>query len=93
MADAASRIEDLKAQIREHNHRYYVLDEPVVSDAQFDSLLRELITLEEEHPDLVTPDSPTQRVGNPVGDQFSALTHLRPMFSLDNAESQEKVEA
>lgn len=93
MADAKGRIEELRAEIREHNHRYYVLDDPVVSDARFDELLRELIALEEKHPDLVTADSPTQRVGAPVGEMFSAITHLRPMFSLDNAESKEKVEA
>lgn len=93
MSDAAQRIEQLRQEIREHNHSYYVLDEPTVSDAQFDAIMRELIALEKEHPGLVTPDSPTQRVGAPVGDMFSAVTHLRPMFSLDNAESREQVDA
>lgn len=93
MSEAAERIEELRSQIREHNHRYYVLDEPIVSDAEFDALLRELIALEEEHPELVTPDSPTQRVGTPVGDLFRPVTHLRPMFSLDNVESREQVAA
>jgi DNA ligase (NAD+) len=93
MSEAAARIEELRAQVREHNHRYYVLDEPIISDAQFDTLLRELIALEEEHPQLITPDSPTQRVGIPVGDLFRPVTHLRPMFSLDNAESREQVAA
>jgi DNA ligase (NAD+) len=93
MSDSAARIEDLRRQVREHNHRYYVLDEPIVSDAQFDALLRELISLEGENPDLITPDSPTQRVGIPVGELFRPVTHLRPMFSLDNAESRDQVAA
>jgi DNA ligase (NAD+) len=93
MADVAERIEELRQQIREHNYRYYVLDAPIVSDAQFDKLLRELVALEEAHPELITPDSPTQRVGTSVGDLFQPVTHLRPMFSLDNAESREQVAA
>jgi DNA ligase (NAD+) len=93
MSEPSDRIEELRAQIREHNHRYYVLDAPVISDAQFDALLRELIELETEHPELITPDSPTQRVGTPVGDLFAPVTHLRPLFSLDNAETREQVAA
>ena len=93
MTDTALRIEELRTQIRDHNHRYYVTGDVVISDAQFDDLLRELIALEEQHPDLITPDSPTQRVGAPVGELFRPVTHLRPMFSLDNAESREKVAA
>lgn len=90
---AATRIEELRTRIREANHRYYILNEPTISDAQFDKLLRELIALEAEHPELVTPDSPTQRVGTPVGGQFQPITHLRPLFSLDNAETRENLEA
>ena len=93
MSQVSDRISELRAQIREHNHRYYVLNEPVVSDATFDQLLRELTTLEEENPDLVTPDSPTQRVGTPIGELFQPVSHLRPLFSLDNAESRAKVAA
>lgn len=93
MSSLGERIEELRTQIREHNHRYYILDQPVVSDAEFDAMVRELIALEEEHPDLITPDSPTQRVGTPVSELFRPVTHLRPMFSLDNAESREKVAA
>lgn len=93
MSDPASRIEELRAEIREHNHRYYILNEIVISDAQFDALLRELIALETEHPELITPDSPTQRAGTAVGVLFAPVTHLRPMFSLDNAESREQVAA
>lgn len=93
MASPEKRIAELRTAIREHNHRYYILDEPVVSDAEFDALLRELIGLESDHPDLVTADSPTQRVGAPIGEQFSALTHLRPLFSLDNAETNDELTA
>jgi DNA ligase (NAD+) len=91
VSEAAARIAELRDEIREHNHRYYVLDDPIVSDAQFDGLVRELIALEQEHPELVTPDSPTQRVGAPVSDLFQPITHLRPLFSLDNAESRAQV--
>lgn len=93
MSTASERIEELRDQIRRHNHRYYILDDPTVSDADYDKLVRELETLEEENPDLVTPDSPTQRVGTPVGDLFGPVTHLRPLFSLDNAETREDLEA
>ena len=93
MPTPLERLEELRSQIRDHNYRYYVLDDPVVSDAKFDTLLRELIALEAEHPDLITPDSPTQRVGTPVGDLFRPVTHLRPLFSLDNAETREQVAA
>ena len=93
MTSSNKRIDELRAQIREHNHSYYILDAPVVSDSQFDALLRELKQLESVNPDLITPDSPTQRVGTPVGGLFQPLTHLRPLFSLDNAESREDLEA
>lgn len=92
MASPAERAEELRAQIRQHAHRYYILDDPVVSDAQYDALVKELIALEDEHPDLITPDSPTQRVGALVGDLFRPVEHLRPLFSLDNAESREDLE-
>jgi DNA ligase (NAD+) len=93
MTDPAQRIEELRSRIREHNYRYHVLDEPVISDAQYDALMRELRELEEAHPELVTPDSPTQRVGAPVSDLFRPVRHLRPMFSLDNAETIEDLVA
>ena len=93
MASPEERAEELRAQIRSHAHRYYILDDPVVSDAQYDALVKELLALEEEHPDLITPDSPTQRVGTPVGDLFRPVEHLRPLFSLDNAESREDLES
>lgn len=87
MLDAATRIEELRQQIRLHNHRYYVLNDPVVSDAEWDDLMRELKALEAEHPDLVTLDSPSQRVGADTSTLFQSVTHLQPMFSLDNAET------
>ncbi|MFQ5521947.1 MAG: NAD-dependent DNA ligase LigA [Acidimicrobiia bacterium] len=91
--DIAARIEELRAQIRDANYRYYVLDNPVISDAEYDGLMRELKALEEAHPELITPDSPTQRVGAPISELFRPVRHLQPMFSLDNAETREELEA
>ncbi|HSO49584.1 MAG TPA: NAD-dependent DNA ligase LigA, partial [Acidimicrobiia bacterium] len=93
MSDVQSRIEELRSQVNEHLYRYHVLDDPTISDAQFDALIAELKRLEEEHPELVTPDSPTQRVGAPIGDLFQPVRHLRPLFSLDNAASREDLES
>jgi DNA ligase (NAD+) len=87
------RVEELRAKIREHSHRYYILDDPVVSDAEFDALVHELEDLESAHPELITPDSPTQRIGTPVSDLFAPVEHVRPLFSLDNGESREDLEA
>lgn len=93
MADASDRIDELRSALHEHNYRYHVLDDPIVSDAQYDAMMRELRLLEAENPDLVSPDSPTQRIGAPVGDLFRPVRHLRPMFSLDNAEALSDLEA
>jgi DNA ligase (NAD+) len=93
MSDVQSRIEELRSQVNEHLYRYHVLDDPTISDAQFDALIAELKLLEGEHPELVTPDSPTQRVGAPIGDLFQPVRHLRPLFSLDNAASREDLES
>ncbi len=82
---ARHRHADLAEQVAEHNHRYHVLDSPVISDAEFDALLRELRQLEEEYPDLRTPDSPTQQVGDGVAAGFAPVRHLVRLFSLDNA--------
>ena len=79
------RIAELRDILNHHNYRYYVLDSPEVSDAQYDALMRELRAIEAEHPELVTPDSPTQRVGAPPADRFDQVTHSRPMHSLGNA--------
>lgn len=84
-SDLVNRVESLREQIRYHNYRYYVLDEPVISDAEYDALMRELRNLEAAHPELVTPDSPTQRVGAPPSEQFAKVQHAVPMLSLANA--------
>ena len=91
--DPVFRLNELRNQIRHHEERYYVHDAPEISDEAFDRLLRELERLEAEHPDLVTPDSPTQRVaGRPV-DGFPTVQHLRPMLSLDNAYNDDELRA
>ncbi|MFL6621561.1 MAG: NAD-dependent DNA ligase LigA [Sulfurifustis sp.] len=83
--DAAHRAERLREQINDANYRYYVLDHPTLSDAEYDRLLRELQALEAEHPDLITPDSPTQRVGAAPAAAFVQVRHAIPMTSMDNA--------
>ncbi|HTK64162.1 MAG TPA: NAD-dependent DNA ligase LigA, partial [Pseudonocardia sp.] len=84
-AEARERHRQLSEEIADHQFRYYVLDSPVVSDGQFDELWRELVGLEESHPDLVSPDSPTQRVVGRFATEFTAHDHLERMLSLDNA--------
>ncbi len=83
--EAKKVIEELRKQINYHNYRYYVLDSPEISDEQYDELMRQLIKLEEKFPDLVTPDSPTQRVGAPPAEGFLPVKHLEKMFSLADA--------
>jgi len=85
------RVEDLRAELRRHEHLYYVMDAPEISDAQYDELMSELKKLEAEHPALVTPDSPTQRVGGKPAEGFKKVRHSRPMLSLDNAYSAEEL--
>ena len=82
--EARSRIESLAAELREHDHRYYSLDKPSISDASYDQLFRELKTLEEAHPDLRPPDSPTLRVGAGMRTAFQKIKHHQPMLSLDS---------
>ncbi|WP_395111126.1 NAD-dependent DNA ligase LigA [Actinomadura sp. SCN-SB] len=84
-AEAARRHAELSQEIDEANYRYYVLDSPTLSDAEYDRLMRELRALEDEYPELVTPDSPTQRVGAPLITEFATVPHLERMQSLDNA--------
>jgi len=86
-----SQIEDLRKSIRDHEHRYHVLDSPTISDFEFDQLLRELQRLEKEHPELVTPDSPTQRVGGISTSDFPTHQFSRSMISIDNAYSSEEL--
>ena len=86
------RIEELKEQLNRWSHEYYVEDKPTATDAEYDKAYHELVALEVEHPEFVTPDSPTQRVGGEVLDQFQKVTHTNPMLSLSNAFSKEDLE-
>lgn len=92
-APLAKRIERLRETIRRHDYRYYVLNHPEISDAEYDALLRELASLEAQAPTLITPDSPTQRVGGTPDEAFRPVRHASPMLSLDNAFSEEEVGA
>ena len=87
------RIEELRGIINHHNYRYYVLDSPEISDAEYDELMRELRQLEAAHPELVTPDSPTQRIGAPPVEAFGVVEHPQPLLSLTNAFSYEELAA
>ena len=89
--DIKGRIEALRQSLHHHNYRYYVLDDPEVSDAEYDRMLQELRALEQAHPHLVTPDSPTQRVGASPLEKFEAIPHAVPMLSLDNAFQEEDI--
>ncbi|MCZ7564216.1 MAG: NAD-dependent DNA ligase LigA [Burkholderiales bacterium] len=91
--DVTARVEQLRCAIDEHNYRYYVLDAPTISDAAYDHMFRELLALEAEHPELVSPDSPTQRVGGAPLAAFASVTHRVPMLSLNNAFDEEEVAA
>ncbi len=92
-ATVRQRVARLRSAIDHHNHRYHVLDDPEITDAEYDRLVRELRTLEEQHPELVVPDSPTQRVGGAPIAEFAAVRHRKPMLSLSNAFSREDVVA
>jgi len=85
--DPAKRIDELRERLEHHNHQYYVLDSPEISDAEYDVLFRELAALEAEHPELADANSPTRRVGGQVADGFAPHRHALPMMSLDNAMS------
>jgi len=91
--DPATRIAELRQQIRHHEERYYIDSAPEISDAEFDALLRELQNLERDHPDLVTVDSPTQRVGGRPAEHFASVRHAEPMLSLDNAYNEDELKA
>src|SRR5213592_563621 len=84
-ADVREEVAHLRREIEHHNHRYYVLDDPEISDPEYDAFMRELVSLEEQHPELRTPDSPTQRVGGRPLERFGQVPHLQPMLSLANA--------
>ena len=91
-ARAAARIDELRREIEAHNYRYFVLDQPTVSDAEYDALMIELRSLEQAHPELQTPDSPTMRVGAAPSERFEERRHPVPMLSLANARSSEELE-
>ena len=88
---ARKRAASLCNQINQHNYSYYVLDEPIVPDAEYDRLMRELIELENKYPDLVNPESPTQRVGAKPLDAFAEVKHIVPMLSLNNAINEQEM--
>jgi DNA ligase (NAD+) len=93
MSDLKQRLSELREQINFHNYRYHVLDDPVISDAEYDRLLNELKRIEADHPDWITPDSPTQRVGGQVSARFAKVPHPAPILSLANAFSGDDVRA
>src|SRR6058998_3199030 len=88
---AGKEIEHLREELRHHEHLYYVLDQPGITDAEYDALMRKLSDLETAHPELITPDSPTQRVGGKPREGFVKARHSSPMLSLDNAYSEEEL--
>lgn len=93
MSEIQKHIQRLREQLRGHNYRYYVLNDPSISDREYDRLMHELIRLETAHPELITPDSPSQRVGGEPTKAFPTVTHDVPMLSLANTYSQEELEA
>jgi DNA ligase (NAD+) len=93
LTDPAQRVDELRSQLDHHNHRYYALDDPEISDSEYDALLNELRDLEADNPDLVTPGSPTQRVGAKPQERFEPARHLQPMLSLANARNEEELRA
>jgi DNA ligase (NAD+) len=93
MSEVADRAAELRRELAYHGHRYYVLDDPVIGDDAYDALLDELRAIEAEHPELRTPDSPTQRVGGEPVSKLEKVTHLQPMLSLANARSEEELRA
>src|SRR5437764_7842816 len=93
LTDAGARVAELRRLLEYHGHRYYVLDDPEISDADYDALLNELRELEAAHPELLTPDSPTQRIGGKPLDKFTPAKHLQPMLSLANARNEDELRA
>src|SRR3954452_12925351 len=93
MTSAAKRIAELREEIRFHDRKYYEESRPVITDRDYDRLMQELIDLEKAHPDLITPESPTQRVGGDVQTELKSVRHVVPMMSIDNTYSEEEVRA
>src|ERR1017187_6883945 len=85
MKDPAVQIEQVSEELRYHEHQYYVLDAPELTDGEYDALMRRLLSLEALHPELLTPDSPSQRVGGKPREGFIKVLHSSPLLSLDNA--------
>src|SRR6476469_10779702 len=93
MTTSAKRIAELRQIIREHDRKYYELDRPTISDREYDRLMQELIDLEKAHPELVTPESPTQRVGGDVQTELKPVRHAVPMMSIDNTYNEAEIRA
>ena len=93
LATTQQRVEELRQQVNYHNYRYHVADDPEITDGEYDALMRELRALEEEHPELQSPDSPTQRVGGAPSEKFAVVEHAVPMLSLSNAFSEAELRA
>src|SRR5215467_2011587 len=93
MKDPAREIEKLREELRRHERLYYVLDQPEITDAEYDELMRKLQALEQQHPEQVTPDSPTHRVGGKAREGFIKVRHSAPMLSLDNALNEDELRA
>src|ERR671933_70867 len=91
LKDVQARLDELREEVNHHLYRYHVLDEPEISDEEYDRLFDELRALEEEYPDLITPDSPTQRVGAPPSERFQKVQHLTPMGSLEKVTDDESL--
>src|ERR1700680_2368891 len=92
-ANLEQEVEKLREALRHHEHLYYVLDQPEISDAEYDALMRQLQQIEEQHPELLTPDSPSQRVGGKPREGFVKVRHSSPMLSLDNTYNEEELRA
>ncbi len=90
-SSSAAKIDQLREELRHHEYQYHVLDSPEISDAEYDAKMRELRAIEADHPELVTPDSPTQRVGGKPKEGFAKVDHSRPMLSLDNVNSEQEL--
>src|SRR2546430_14862013 len=91
LKDVQAKLDELREEVNHHLYRYHVLDDPEISDAAYDRLFDELKALEEDHPELVPPDSPTQRVGAPPSDRFQKVQHLTPMGSLEKVTDDESL--
>ncbi|MBI1979455.1 MAG: NAD-dependent DNA ligase LigA, partial [Elusimicrobia bacterium] len=93
MSSFRKEAEQIRRKIEEHNYSYYVLNQPTITDKEFDDLLKKLQALEKEHPECVTPDSPTQRVGGKAVSSFAPRSHSVPMLSLENVYTEEEFRA